>query len=384
MNGQRKVLHVLGRMNRGGAELRTFDVSRAVDPRQFCVDFCALSGLPGELDEDIAAYGGQVHLASLNPSFPLRFPSLLRREGYHVVHSHVHYFSGAILRLAARAGVPVRIAHFRSTSDGREDSWVRRAQRHLARNWIDRYATRILAVSEAAMASAWGADWHSDPRCTVLYNGLNPAPFWATYDRDEVLREFGWPCESRLWIHVGNLREAKNHAKLLSVFSLLADADVRARLLLVGQADTPLGTFLGRRIDDLGLRDKIVMCGIRTDVPRLLSAADGMIFPSLREGLPGAVLEACAAGVPVLASDLPGIMEIARHFPSVECLPSSASDEQWAQRAGLLPERRLRTVAAAETARAAFAQSPFGIQTCVGLHGQIWGSDTAAPDKAAA
>lgn len=371
-------------MNRGGAELRTFEVSRAVDPRRFCVDFCALSGLPGELDEAIAASGGKVHLGSLTPSFPLRFPNLLRRENYHVVHSHVHYFSGAILRLAARAGVPVRIAHFRSTSDGRENSWVRRAQRHVLRNWIDRYATRILAVSQAAMASAWGTAWQADDRCMVVYNGLNPEPFWASYRRDEVLAEFGWPCESRLWLHVGNLREAKNHAKLFSVFARLAAADARARLLLVGQADTPLGTFLRRRIDALGIRDKILMCGIRSDVPRLLSAAHGMIFPSLREGLPGAVLEACAAGVPVLASDLPGIMEIARHFPLVECLSCSASDEQWAMRAQLLAERRLRNPLAAETARVAFTRSPFGIQTCATSLGRIWASDAVERDRTAA
>jgi glycosyltransferase involved in cell wall biosynthesis len=261
---------------------------------------------------------------------------------------------------------------------------MRRAQRHLLWNWIDQYATRILAVSEAAMSSAWKADWGSDPRCMVLYNGLNPRPFWAAYNRQEILREFGWPSETRLWIHVGNFREAKNHAKLVSIFSLLATADSRARLLLVGRADNSWAMSLRQRIENLGIQNKIVMCGVRSDVPRLLSAADGMIFPSLREGLPGAVLEACAAGVPVLASDLPGIIEIARHFPSVECLPCDASDEHWAQRASLLPERRLRNAVAVETARTAFARSPFEIQTCVGLHGQIWGSDAASPEKAAA
>ena len=70
--------------------------------------------------------------------------------------------------------------------------------------------------------------------------------------------------------------------------------------------------------------------GVRDDVPQLLKTADVLLLPSIHEGLPGVVLEACASGTPVLASDLPGVREIASRLPLVRYLPLTAADEEWA------------------------------------------------------
>jgi len=115
----------------------------------------------------------------------------------------------------------------------------------------------------------------------------------------------------------------------------------------------------------------VAFAGTRADVPRLMKAADLMLFPSLWEGLPGAVLEACAAGLPVLASHLPGIVEIASRFPSVHCLSLQASDERWAAAA-----RDLLGDAGSDPARDAahrtFADSVYGIERCVKAHETAW------------
>ena len=70
-------------------------------------------------------------------------------------------------------------------------------------------------------------------------------------------------------------------------------------------------------VERRGLAAKVTFAGERADVPRLLKAFDVLLFPSKWEGLPGAVLESCAAGLPVVASDIPGVLEIGRHFPTV-------------------------------------------------------------------
>src|SRR3989304_7354800 len=96
-----KILHVFWRTSRGGAEMRTIDIIRHIDRSQYRLEYVALSGLPGTLDDEIRRLGGEVHYCPLGLTFSRRFRRLLRPEKYNVIHSHVHYFSGYLLRLAA-------------------------------------------------------------------------------------------------------------------------------------------------------------------------------------------------------------------------------------------------------------------------------------------
>lgn len=367
----RKILHVFGRMVQGGAELRTLDLMRTVDRRLYRLDYCALSGRKGHLEHEIAALGGEVYACPLGVLFPYRFRQLLRRQRFDVVHSHVHLFSGFVLRLATQCGVPVRVAHFRSSRDAHADTLLRQWRRRLMRHWIDRHATNILAVSEAAMESAWRLDWRADPRCEVIYNGLCLSAFQEAGNRDGVRREFGFAPGCLLAIHVGRLTVEKNHPRLLSAFRELLRRRPEARLLVVGGDDGGGDRRVREEIERRHLQNHVVMAGARSDVPRLLKAADVLIFPSLREGLPGAVLEACAAGTPVVGSNLPAIREIARHFPSVRCLSLDEDDLRWAQTAEAVAD-----AARAEGFRAsvqqAFADSDFAIEQCAERICQVW------------
>ena len=74
------------------------------------------------------------------------------------------------------------------------------------------------------------------------------------------------------------------------------------------------------RFRALGVLDRVRFSGERQDIPRLLKGADLFLFPSLWEGLPGALLEACAAGTPVLASDIAANREVAEVFPGIRLL----------------------------------------------------------------
>jgi len=366
-----RVLHVFAGMERGGAELRTLDVIRNIERDRFQFNFCAVYGRPGSLDDEIRSLGGEVHLVPLGVSFPWAFCRLLRKGRYQIVHSHVHLFSGFILRLAAQEGVPVRIAHFRSMHDGQRDNLRRLVQRRLMRYWIGRYATDILAVAEGAMACAWRPDWQSDPRCRVVYSGLDLSGFPESRDPQGVREEFRLPPDCRLLIHVGRMSEAKNHPRLVAVFADLSRLDPSARLLLVGRDANEIGRRVRTQVTEAGLAGRVAFAGERDDVPRLLAAADLMLFPSVREGLPGAVLESCAVGTPVLASDLPGIQEVAARLPNVHCLALASPDSEWADAAcGLLaqggPAKDRRH------ARQAFADSVFTVQRSAQTHREIW------------
>ncbi len=367
-----KILHVLSRMSRGGAEVRTMEILRHIDRRRYRFHFCTLSGLPGELDEEILALGGEIHPLRLNPvTFGRRFGRLLRQHRFDVVCSHLLYAAGFVLRLAARNKTPVRVAFLRSSHDGRGCGAARKMYRKLMHRWIDRYATHIVAVSEGVMAGVWGQPWRSDPRCEVIYDGIEPADFGEQTQRQEVRQEFSVPPDAPLYIHVGHLRPPKNHLRLIEVFAELQRRQPAARLLLVGKGGNQIERGVRQRLAELQIDNRVTFCRQRTDVPRLLKAADAMIFPSLWEGLPGAVLEACAAGTPVLASDLPGVREIAARLPQVRCLPLDAENAQWAQVAGEIS--RVQGIdAARREVRQSFAESVFTIDQCAQRHCRVW------------
>ena len=368
-----KILHIFGRMQRGGAEMRTLDLMRHIDRTRYQFHFCALSGLPGELDNEVSQLGGQVHLLALDHRFPHRFRQLLREQHYAVVQAHVHFFSGYILRLAAKENVPVRITHFRITDDGQGNSIRRRMQRRVMRDWIDVHSTHILAVSQGAMVIPWGSKWCQDQRCQVIYNGFDVEEHLATVDRESVHQEFSLPTTSRLFIHVGRMDEQKNHKRLINIFAEIAKEDPAAYLLLVGRGGNDIERFVRARATECSIVDRVIFTGVRSDVRRLLGAADIMLFPSLREGLPGAVLEAAAVGTPVLASDVPGVVEIAQHLPFVRYLPLHASDQEWAKHALTLHSESIKP-GVREVAREAFVKSVFTIEQCAKAHYAVWGA----------
>lgn len=367
-----RILHVFSRMQRGGAELRTLDILRHIDRRRYRLHFCVLSGLAGELDEEIRDLGGEVHLLRRGRiGFARRFRQLLTRQRFEVVCSHVLNYSGIVLRLADKCNVPVRVAVFRSPRDGQTGGPVRKVYRQLMRHWIDRHATHLVSVSQGVMDGVWGPRWKSDSRCEVIYNGLDLAPFEPATDATAVRREFGLPAGVPLFIHVGRMREPKNHLRLLSIFAQASKCQPSARLLLVGQGGNSTERQVRQRIAELGIADRVVIAGQRTDVPRLLKAADALIFPSLWEGLPGAVLEACAAGTPVLAADLPGIREIAARLPGVRCLSLGADDATWAEALREISRPPNGDVMRRQI-QDAFADSVFVIDECARQHCRIW------------
>lgn len=325
-----KVLHVLGRMNRGGAEMRTLELMRNLDRDRYRFEFCCLSGLPGELDGEIRSLGGVVHLIRLNILFPSRFRKLLTHSGFHAVHSHVHWSSGLILRFAAQAGVPQRICQFASTSDGKRAHPLRRLRNRIFKRWVEVHATDIVGVSEGALSANLGPEWSDDSRCRVIYRGIDFSRFRIRRDRPGLRSEFGFPQDAFVVAHVGRMDPPKNHDRLLRIFEQFVRVVPSAYLLLIGAVHDPIESSVRRFVEHSGISDRVAFAGVRADVPRLLNASDLMIFPSLWEGLPGAVLEAVAAGLPVLASDLPGINEIARHLPGVRTMSLELPDEEWA------------------------------------------------------
>jgi len=303
-----RVLQVVGKMAFGGAETRLLNIARSVDSSKFYFDFCVFQ-------DDAKGILG----------FSRHFRQLLRKGRYDAVHCHVHEFSGLPLWLAAKEGVPIRIIHLRTTNDVSRRGLYRFLYRRLLTGWIKKYSTRIVSVSESAMAAFMGSQWKDDCRAEVIYNGLDVRPFQIPYNRAEVLDEFDIPVSVKVVIHVGNFKPAKDHETIINIAEIVTSKKKNIYFLLVGDG------ALMSHIQDLaaakGLRRHVRFAGSRNDVPRLLLASDCFLFPSRREGLPGAVLEALAAGLPVVASDIAPIREIASESPNIYVVPAGKMRE---------------------------------------------------------
>jgi glycosyltransferase involved in cell wall biosynthesis len=301
-----KVLHLLGSMDFGGVETWLMHLLRHIDRTKFQFDFCFTKPEPGAYVPEIDALGGRMvacRLERRNPlGFARKFRAILREGHYDVVHSHVHHFSGFVLRLARSESVPVRIAHCHSTSDGSAPSVRRVLYWALMKRWVAQSATHGLAASEPAAAALFGRDWKRDSRFRVLHCGIDLAPFRQSISRAEVRSELGIPMHAPVVGHVGRFMPPKNHAFLLEVAAQVIKLRPDVRFLLVG--DGPLRLPMETKARELGIERRVIFAGERADVPRLmLGAMDVFLFPSLWEGLPLAVVEAQAAGLACIIAD---------------------------------------------------------------------------------
>jgi len=355
-----RVLHVFGVMNRGGAEMRTVEVLHESDRGRVALEFCVLSGLTGTLDDEIREQGSMVHRCRLDATFVPRFVALLRRRKIDVVHSHVHLATGFTLAVARLAGVRSRIAHFRSTGDERGGSMARRGYRTLMRQLLDRNATQILGVAAGVLDRAWSPAWRDDPRCRVVYNGIDSARFFDATARSSLRAELGVAGTAPVIVQVARFDVLKNQPFAVDVLAQVPGA----QLVFVGRSGVGLEETRRRALQH-GVGARVHFVGERTDVPRYLCGADLSILTSTHEGLPGAVLESLAAGTPVVASDLPGVREIAAAVGGVRVHGFDVA--RWASSV-----RELLAARRDPTLRARFATSPFSLLAATAALTEAW------------
>ena len=295
-------------MNRGGIETWLMHVLRNIDRTRFQMDFMVHTAQTGAYDREIVSLGSKLfrspHPAHLW-SYSKNLREIVSRHGpYKVVHSHEPIFSGHVLRTAQQEGVPIRIAHIHN--DVRKSlpkGFLHKIYLSKTLPWIERYATTGLACSKTAAESMFGKNWEKDPRWRVLFCCLDFAPFSSQVDLLAVRRDFDIPEDSFVIGHVGSFTRQKNHHFFLKVAADAVKLKPNTHILLIG--DGLLRREMQKQTNELGLKDKVIFAGLRRDVPRLmLGAMDVFLFPSLFEGLGLVLLEAQAAGLPCVYSDV--------------------------------------------------------------------------------
>ncbi len=369
-----KILHVFGSMNRGGAELRTLDVINKIHKEDLTkFDFLALSGSEGSLDKQIKNFGASIHyLYYRNPLFLFRLLILLNKEKYDIIHSHVHYFSGFILFVARLAKIRTRITHFRNSYDGNKKTYRRLFINKILKWSINLNSTQILAVSNETMEKAWSINWQNDDRCRVIYNGIEAKKLLLNdMNKNDLKSKLGFNEDDILIINLARFTNSKNQLRTIEIFNEIVRIIPSAKLLLVGnKSERKLVEKCKIKIENLGISNSIFILGEKEEIALVLNAVELMLFPSLWEGLPGAVLESAAVGLPVLASNLSGIKEIEKYCPAVKTLSLKESNKQWAREAKRIISNY--DITCSITAIDKFAQSPFTLDVSINHFRDVW------------
>lgn len=325
-----RVLHVFGRLDRGGAESRTMDIYRALDRNQVQFDFVAHTTQEGDFSQEIRMLGGNVFSV---PKFRLYNAYgyqkawrklFLANPDYRIIHIHTTNSAAIILTEAQRAGLPVRIAHARNASDS---SFIKRVVAWTTRRVLNQKSTHRFAVSRLAAGYVFGKRAVRLEQVRIIPNAIDVGRYrYRPVARENMIQTLR--LENRLIIgHIGRFELQKNHRYLLSIFACIREHRSNAVLVLIGKGS--LQPQIRALAEKSGYADDILFLGLRSDVPDLLQAMDILLLPSFHEGLPGVVLEAQAAGLPCLVSDrvtrecgiVPGLCEF---------LPIGGSPAVWA------------------------------------------------------
>ena len=328
----KRLLCILSGMNAGGAETFLMKIYRQMDKTRYQMDFCVNVPEKGFYDDEIQSLGGKIfHIPSKSENaakFAKELSDLIRRENYEYVLRITSNAAGFWdLKIAKDAGAKVCIARSSNSSDG--ESWKAKLVHQAGRLLYGKYVDVKIAPSDLAAEYTFGKKAVKHGQVHPLHNAIDLDIYRFRQEARETIRQ-EFHLEDKLIVgHIGRFNHQKNHMFLLEIFKELSMLQDNAVLMLVGKGE--LEQQIRDRAHQLGIADKLVFTGVRSDVPQLLSAMDVFVFPSFYEGMPNTVIEAQATGLPCIISDT--ITKEANITGLVEYYPLSLSAAIWARKA---------------------------------------------------
>ena len=327
----RRVLHVIGAMDRGGAETLIMNVYRNIDRSILQFDFLVHETRVCDFDSEIRALGGSIfsidRLNGLNTvSYIKQCRDFFRtHHNYCAVHVHIGSSAYFVIKEAKKFGL-FCIAHSHNTSPNLSLPEIGfRLFSYPTRYIADYY----LACSREAGVDRFGNSVVTSNRFSVLNNGIDVKRYmFSSKTRSSMRRDLGIAPEQKAICHIGRFSEQKNHEFLLRAFAECESSHFDGVLFLIGRG--PLRNNLEQLAAELNIRDKVVFLGVRSDIPDLLMAMDLFVFPSKWEGLGIAVIEAQASGLPCILS--PALPDLAVCSPYAYKMDSLNSTAGWAER----------------------------------------------------
>lgn len=325
---KRRVLHVLGAMNRGGAETMIMNVYRNIDRDKVQFDFAVHSFEKCDFDDEIIELGGFIYHY---PRYKIKnhfqflkfWKSFLQtHQEFSYIHCHTMNTAGIIMNLAKKYEIK-RIIHSHNSSSGTGYlKYIKDFYRYpLKKNEITDF--RFACGKEA------GEFLYGTKDFTIITNAIPTDKFIFQQEIREKLRENLRLRDSFVIGNIARFNEVKNHVFLIDIFLEIYQLNKNAVLLLLG--DGSLRALIEEKADKLGLKDRVIFTGVVDNPHEYLQAMDVFLFPSLYEGLPLSLIEAQTSGLHCITSDKVVPQEV-KVTDLVDFISLEDSAEIWAKR----------------------------------------------------
>lgn len=303
------VCYLINQLAPGGAPTLLLNIVRNLDDRDVSFTVCSLEG-EAKLATDFSSAGAQVVDLSadfkFDPRMLAKLARYLRVQDFDLVHAHLPY-AQTLARVMTPRDVPVV-----STQHNVPENYhpITRAFEQITRSFDE----RTVAVSEGVERAFTGESTRYAPGqaqqwCTI-YNGIDVESFRnQVRSADTSTVRERWNVDADLvYLNVSRYVSAKSQTDLVEAMSRVVDDDPDAHLLIVGWGDRE--PQIRRVVDEEGLDEYVTVTGRVPVVEEYYALADVFVSSSTFEGMPIAHLEAMAAGLPIVATDIPGVREV--------------------------------------------------------------------------
>lgn len=294
-----RILHLIGSLNYGGAETFLMNLYRNIDRNNIQFDF-AVYGYDQEhsYKDEIECLGGKIFL--LHPKKEgiignlVQIKNIVKNGNYKIVWRHTDTAIQSIDLVAAKAaGADTLILHAHST-------FCRGILKYL--HYFCRPIGHMISTKRYACGNAAGRWMFGKHSFEIIHNGIDVSQFCFDISVREKYRK-QMACENSLVLgHIGRFDKVKNHIFLIDIFEALLQKNSNAVLFLIGTGETQKDIY--ERVCEKDLTERVKFLGAREDIPQLLQMLDIFVLPSLYEGLPLTLVEAQAADLPCVVSDV--------------------------------------------------------------------------------
>jgi glycosyltransferase involved in cell wall biosynthesis len=315
-----RILFLSTSMGMGGADSQLLSAAQELRSRGHEVLIVSLTPL-GPMGLEARSLGIPTESLEMRRGFPdprglLRLVRLVRSWRPDVVHSHMLHANLMARAVRLIAPVPALVSTIHNIFEGGR---LRMAAYRLTNTLVD----HMTIVSQAAFDRFVGDGIVPKDILRVVPNGVDMARFRSASSGagQSVRLSLGLTEGGFVWLAVGRFEVAKDYPNMLRAFAKVREQEPRAVLLLVGRGSLQKETEALAR--ELGLGTGVRFLGVRSDVPEVMSAADGYVMSSAWEGMPMVLLEAAAAGLPIVATRVGGNYEVVRQGETGFLVPPS-------------------------------------------------------------
>lgn len=296
---KKKVVHVIGGLNRGGAETMLINLYRNIDKELFEFYFIVYYSKNEHQDyeKEIKDIGGKIINVSSKNQIDMFFKILkiLKQEQFDIIHAHTLFNSSLSILAAKLANIPIRITHSHSTGQMKKENFLMKLYMKVSRYLINRYSTVYIACGVDAGNYLFSEKVFSKYG-RVFRNGIDldifkPKKNEGYYDRKEIINVL---C-------VGSFYKVKNQIYLVKLAKYLKDNQIKnITFNLVGKGN--LENYIRNEVNNNNLENYFNFLGTREDISDLMNDNNVLVMPSLYEGLPVTLIEAQASGLPCIIS----------------------------------------------------------------------------------